>query len=253
MIADYDRVLYGSNVFISNTAPTGSAVHMIKSTLKSYGSILFANNSATLYSTAYFVDSNGSFDGLTLMSQNSGSFFAFNSKISFSGCTFFIDCSLPKKSLATVLDEGGALTLIQTTLSVHGETIFEHSQAEFSGAILATESQVNLNDKVTMTDNKASKNGGALYLFHSDVHSLQGSTVTISNNNATEKGGAIHAVSSSITCSVAASRSANQYETIRITGFEEYEGSLMYIVENTAQYGGAIYLKFNSKITLLKD
>ena len=242
-------VIRDKTVFISNSAPTGAAIYVIKSTVKSCGPIIFLKNYVTLNSAVYFLDSNGTFEGTTEMSQNRGSFFAFNSDIIFSGCNRFVD-NVPPRNTSTDLNEGGAVTIVQTTLTLRGESRFKNNRAEIGGAIAATESQLRLRDNVTVVNNRATKSGGGLYLSQSDLHSYRRSTVTISSNTAAGKGGGIHAVSSSIKGTVTGSKDTN------ISGrntTEEYLGSLVYIENNKAEHGGALFLEANSKVTLLKD
>ena len=235
-------------VFASNSAPVGGAVYVIRSTVKSCGPIIFSRNYATLYSALYYLDSIVSFHGFTEISQNVGSLFAFNSHLNFSGCSKFIDGS-PTQSTTSNFREGGALTLVQTRLSVSGGTLLQHNQAEIGGAIAAADSEIFLNGLVNITKNKAYKTGGGLHLSQSELHALRESVVVISSNIANTKGGGIHAVSSSIKCSVTGSDYSYQNEIRR----EMYEGALMTIEGNEAQRGGALYLEANSRVTLLKD
>ena len=69
----------------------------------------------------------------------------------------------PPENTTVNFKEGGALTLYQTMLSFQGEARFEHNRAEIGGAILATESEIFLSDKVYITNNSASTSGGGLY------------------------------------------------------------------------------------------
>ena len=234
--------------FISNSAPTGATLVIANSTLKTCGPIHFSKNFATLNSNVYFLNSNGDFKGSIELIQNLGSFFAFDSNISFSGCTKFFNCSPPENTTVN-FKEGGALTLYQTTLSLQGEARFENNHAEIGGAVVATESQIYLNNRVYILNNSASTSGGGLYLSQTELLSVQESTLTISSNNAHEKGGGIHAVSSSIKCTVAGS----QYTDPSGNMIEEYKGAIVNITENAAQKGGGIYLEAYSKITVLKD
>ena len=252
-IHDASQIAMGDKtIFVSNSAPTGAAIYVIKSTVKSCGTILFFNNYVTLNSIVYFLDSNGTFEGTTEMSQNVGSFFAFNSDITFTGCNRFTDGS-PPQNTSTDLDEGGAVTLVQTTLTLRGVSRFEHNHAEIGGAIVATESELHLEDEVTVINNEAYNSGGGFYLSQSDLHSFRRSRVMISSNTAAGKGGGIHAVSSSIKGTVTGSKDANKDEKNATVTTEEYLGSLIYIVNNTAKHGGALFLEANSKVTLLKD
>ena len=234
--------------FISNSAPTGAALYVIKSTVKSCGPIFFSKNFATLNSNVYFLNSDGVFEGFIELTQNLGSFFAFNSNITLSGCAKFVNGSLPVNTTAN-FREAGALTLYQTMLTLRGETRFEHNNAEIGGAILATDSEVFLSGQAYILNNNASMSGGGLYLSQSELSSLQASTLTISGNHATEKGGGIDIVSSSIKFIVTGSQYTDQTGNM----IEEYEGAILNITENMAQKGGAIYLEANSKVTVLKD
>ena len=236
--------------FIANSAPTGAALYTIKSILKTCGPIYFSKNFATLNSNIYLLNSYASFKGVFISTQNVGSFFAFNSNISFSGCTKFFSCSPP---VNTIVDfrEGGALTLYQTMLSFQGEARFECNHAQIGGAMVAIESLIYLSDQTYMyvINNSASVSGGGLYLAQSELFSLRESTLTISSNSATEKGGGITIVSSLVTCTVTGSQHMDQNENM----IEKYMGAILNITENTAQKGGAIYLEANSKVTMLKD
>ena len=234
--------------FISNSAPTGAALHVIKGTLKSCGPIYFSKNSATLNSNVYFLNSDGHFMGSIELTKNIGSFFAFNSNITFSGCTKFLNCSPPGNTTVN-FKEGGALTLYQTTLRLQGEARFEYNRAEIGGAIVATESEIYLSDQVYVTNNSASTSGGGLYLSQSELLGLQESTLTISSNNAHEKGGGIYAVSSSIKSIVTGSQHTDPSGKMT----EQYKGAILNMTKNEADFGGAIYLEANSKITVLKD
>ena len=234
--------------FISNSAPTGAALHVIHSTLETCGPIHFSKNLASLSSNVHFLNSNGHFKGSIELVRNFGSFFAFNSNISFSGCAKFMNCS-PSEQTTANYKEGGALTLYQTMLSLQGEVRIENNRAEIGGAILATESEVFLSKEVYILNNSASASGGGLYLSQSELFILQESTVIISSNNAYERGGGIHAISSSIKCTVTGS----QYTDANGKTVEEYKGAILNITENTAQNGGGVYLEANTKITILKD
>ena len=234
--------------FIANSAPTGAALYAIRSTIKTCGPLYFSKNIATLNSNVYLLNSDGTFRGSLELTQNIGSFFAFNSNISFSGCTKFFNCSPPVNTTVN-FKEGGALTLYQTILSLEGEVIFEYNRAEIGGAIVATESEIYLSNQMYIINNSATISGGGLYLAQSEVFSLQDSTLIISRNSATEKGGGIFAVSSSIKSVVTGS----QYTNSNGKETEEYRGAILNITENSAQKGGGICLEANSKIIMLKD
>lgn len=235
-------------IFVSNSAPIGGALYVVRSTVRSCGPIFFSRNLATLYSSVYYLDSVVSFEGFTEVSQNLGSLFAFNSHLNFSGCNRFMDSSPPQTTVSN-FREGGVLTLVQSKLTVKGRSLFMNNRAETGGAIAATDSEIYLNDEVNITNNEAYKSGGGLYLSQSEVHALRESVVTISNNKANTRGGAIHSISSSLQCTVTGSDYSYQDEIRR----ELYEGALMTIKGNTALQGGALFMEANSRVTLLKD
>lgn len=248
-MVDVSRPTPGNEtVFLSNSAPTGGALYVIRSTMRSCGPIYFSENRAALYSSVYYLDSVVSFDGFVQLSQNLGSLFAFNSHLNFSDCSRFVGGS-PQQSMVSSFQEGGALTLVQSRLTISGKSTFEGNSAETGGAIAATDSEIFLNDEVDIMNNSAYKNGGGIYLSQSELHALRESIVTISNNRAEKRGGGIHALSSSIKCTVTGSDYSYQDEIIS----ELYEGALLTIIENTAQRGGALFLEANSRVTLLKD
>ena len=234
--------------FLANSAPTGAALNTIRSTLRTCGPFYFSKNFATLNSNIYLLNSHGSFKGLFELTQNIGSFFAFNSNVSFSGCARFFNSSTPMNATVN-FKEGGALSLYQTMLNLQGEARFEYNHAEIGGAIVAAESGIYQSDQVYIVNNSASISGGGLYLAQSELFSLQDSTLFISRNTATEKGGGIYAVSSSIKSVVTGSQDTglNGKES------EQYKGAILNITDNSAQRGGGICLEANSKIIMLKD
>ena len=234
--------------YIANSAPTGAAFYAIRSTLRTCGPFYFSKNSATLNSNIYLLNSDGTFKGFFELNHNLGSFFAFNSNITFSGCTRFFNNSPPANTTVN-FKEGGALTLYQTMLSLQGDVRFEYNRAEIGGAIVATESEIYLNDQVNVINNRASISGGGLYLAQSELFSLQDSNLTITRNMATKRGGGIHAVSSSVKNVVTGLQDtdSNGKET------EQYRGAILNIMENSAQKGGGLCLEANSKVIMLKD
>ena len=236
--------------FISNSAPAGAALQAIKSTVRGCGALLFSKNTATVNSNVYFLNSEGHFEGSLTITQNEGSFFAFNSNISFSGCSLFKACFTPKNTTAA-FKEGGALTVYQTTLNFQGEHRFENNHAEIGGAILGTESEIYVSKKanVAVVSNNAKKSGGGLYLSQSELFHLQESSLMIYNNTACAKGGGIHAASSSMKLTVTGSKDTDERGDI----IEVYRGAMLNIAGNTAQYGGGVFLEGYSKLILLKD
>ena len=239
---------YGT-VFINNTAPTGAALYVIRSTVKSYGTFRFTENSGTDAAVVYFLNSLILFEGAALINNNKGSVFAFNSNVTLSGCYTFVNGSPPLNTTAN-FREGGALSVYQSLLTFRGKALFENNSAEAGGAILSTDTEifVDKDSSVYVTNNNASQDGGGLYLSQTQLLCFQDSNLAISDNTAVD-GGGIHAISSSMKAMITGLKYyVNESESV-----EEYKGAQLNILRNTAQRGGGIYLEANSKITLLKD
>ena len=247
-VSSFSEFLLGDKTrFINNSAPAGAALYGIRSTIKSCGPFYFSKNVAILNSNIYLLNSNGVFRGSFELNHNLGSFFAFNSNITFSGCTRFFN-NTPPVNTTINFKEGGALTLYQTMLSLSGEITFEYNHAEIGGAIVATESEIYLSGQVNVVNNSASISGGGLYLARSDLFSQQDSNLTILRNMATKRGGGIHAISSSIKNVV-----TGEYTDLNRKETEEFRGATLNIIENLAQKGGGLCLEANSKVIMLKD
>ena len=77
--------------YITNSAPAGTALYAIRSTIRSCGPFYFSKNFAILNSNVYLLNSDGVVKGVFELNHNLGSFFAFNRNITFSGCTRFFN------------------------------------------------------------------------------------------------------------------------------------------------------------------
>ena len=133
------------------------------------------------------------------------------------------------------LQEGGAITAVQSSVVIYGTCILVDNNAEDGGAIHATESKISIYGEVTVANNTATHSGGGIHLFQSEMKCAESSTLKILKNNAKNKGGGIHEVSSLI-----------------ISELKEKSGSLVIICENNAELGGGICMEVNSKIYILK-
>ena len=77
--------------------------------------------------------------------------------------------------------------------------VFRGNKAIAGGAIYAEESTVHISSEITIMSNEASAFGGGLYLYHSNLNCLEGSTFNVLSNRANDSGGGIHATNSFIT------------------------------------------------------
>ena len=162
---------------------------------------------------------------------NSGSLYTFNGNLTFSGQSKFENCVEPSNKTSLTLQEGGALTSFQSTVTFYGETSFLNNQASQGGAILAIESTIILYGTTTIANNMATKSsGGGVSLEQSNLD-IRGSC-SISDNYAM-RGGGVHARSSTITV-------------------HQQAGTLQF-TNNRAENGGGLYLEVNPKLYLLKD
>ena len=140
-------------------------------------------------------------------------------------------------------NEGGAITLFQSSAFFDGTCRLEHNHAENGGAILSSESKIYLNGDVTIGYSIATRNGGGVYLSssESDLNCQQMSfkiaTLVLFSNIAMHKGGGIHAISSIIKIS-----SKYTYTT----------GVKVYFTKNIAGKDGGLSLESNAKFYILK-
>ena len=184
----------------------------------SYGGIMF-----TLQCSTHITDST--------FHYNSGSLYTFNSNLIFSGKLKFENCVEPSNKTSLTLQEGGALTSFQSTITIRGDTSLLNNQARQGGAILAIESTIVLYGATTIANNTATdSSGGGVSLQQSNLD-IKGSC-TISDNYAM-RGGGVHAKSSTITV--------------------HQQGGTLQFTNNRAENGSGLYLEVNSKLYILKE
>ena len=157
--------------------------------------VTLSNNAGSL-GIMYFIESICIISGYSEFSTNIGSLFAHNSNITIAGDAIFID-SYPSNTNKT-FSEGGAITAFQSEIFLCGLYKFDNNFAASGGAVRATESQVYIIGNTLISNSTAEKNGGAIFLYQSELTCLGNSKLSLLGNVAGEKGGAIHAISSSI-------------------------------------------------------
>ena len=232
----------GSN-FTNNVSPIGAIIYAASRSMiqHTHGFLLVNNNKADRYAVIYLSDSElfGDDSGNVTFSNNLGSLMAFNSNITFTGYTTFVN-NTPSQTVSSGFQEGGAITLFQSNAFFYGKCNLEHNHAENGGAIHSTESKLYVNGYVTIPHNTATGNGGGVYLSTSELNCQQESALVLLNNTASHKGGGLHAISSSIK---AASSKYLQYV---------YTGARINITGNAAERGGGLSLEANAKFYILK-
>ena len=215
-----------SCTFINNTAATGrgGALFLRSTNVNGCGFLdIHGNKGGT--GVVYAVQSTVTFSGITTMFNNNGSLFVFSCNVKFVGHTNITNNS----PLDDMSQEGGALTSIQSEIAFTGTTNLISNKALSGGAILGSESRLNLNGRVSISNNSASLSGGGIYAYQSELN-LNGN-VTINKNIANEKGGGIHAIGT----------------TTKLT-----DGPRIYFVGNHAKFGGGVCLELNSKLYVVK-
>ena len=136
------------------------------------------------------------------------------------------------------LEQGGAITLLQSILHLHGTCVLTNNTAESGGAIYATESRLLLFGNAEVVDNKAKISGGGAYLYQSEF-TVYGNC-TFERNEAIENGGGVHAIGSEVI------KVTNPPRTI------DRPVSHLNFKKNEAKKGGALYLKGNARLYTYK-
>ena len=245
----HSTVTVGNCNFTDNTSPRGAVIFAEGSNKIQYHNHLLIDRnlgSAPIYLSGSEFRGNDS--GNFIFSNNHGSLVAVNSNVTFSGYTKFVN-NQPNATTGTV-QEGGAITLLQSNVFFDGECSFEHNHAENGGAIHSTESKFYVNGDVTIAHNTATGNGGGVYLEStSELNCQRDSIFVLYNNTAVSKGGGLHAISSSI--------KASFYRPSLVLGYnnyysDSYISTKMNIVKNKAKFGGGLALEANAKLNILK-
>ena len=190
------NVRMGDCDFTNNNSTTGSAFYAIYSSIVvQHGSFLVANNTARKDATIYLITSNFLSKNSTLLfSHNLGSLMAFKSNVTFTSHNVLFVNSQPQISI----QEGGAMTLLQSNAFFNDFCRLERNHAENGGAILSIDSKIFVKGDVSIAQNKVSESGGGVYLLNSELNLQEHSKFVLFNNTAAHRGGGLHAISSSI-------------------------------------------------------
>ena len=234
----------GCSRFITNNSTLGAVFYAENSviTCSQKASLLVANNLAKRYAVIFLGDSLFSvdFSGAMLFFNNSGSVVGFNSHIVSLGSLHFIGNHQPKQP--EQFSQGGGITLLQSNGVFSGSCSFQDNHSNNGGAVHSSESKVFVNGNLTIANNRASRNGGGIYLLNSELNCQMNSYLTFHANHAASKGGGIHAIGSSIK---AISASSNEYPY-------DYSGTRLNFSLNKAEKGGGLSLEANAKFYILK-
>ena len=233
--ADYGAVLLAINcsttifdtLVVNNTADVSGILLIYDGVLRSHGATVLNNIAST--GVIALTSCTATFEGNTTLINNTGSFYAVASDLTFYGSLSIANCTQFFVSSQQIpINEGGAITIFQSSVKFNENVNFINNDAENGGALFISESRVSFNGLFTISSNHANQEGGGIYLYHSRLN-IQG-TCRISNNVARE-GGGIYGLGSTIT-------------------LEEVPSSASVIVFefNSAKLGGALYLASNTKL-----
>ena len=194
----------------------------------SQGIMHFVNSAGVLYGKADFLD-------------NKGSLIAHYSNLTFNGNATLVKCS-PLRPLNDIIiyNEAGVITAFQSFIFFKGKSTLMHNTAENGGAIYATESKLYVYGELKFANNTATKNGGGVYLYQSEVNCQEPSILILLGNSANERGGGIHMISSIIRVRMISSSTVYKVSSVQFN-------------ENTARQGGGLCLESNAKLHILRD
>ena len=176
-----------------------------------------------------------SFIGNTKYSNNEGSISAVTSIMTLEGNVNISD-NVPFINRTILIEEGGAISTLQSLITVSGTIVLTNNSAENGGAMYILESSCSMSGNITITNNYAGESGGGIYLYQSRLN-IQGEC-SITNNTA-RNGGGVYAVSSTVTLE----ENQRSLYTSRSTSVT--------FNSNTAMLGGAFFLSTNTKIYAL--
>ena len=263
-------ITLNGSTFCNNSAIDGGVVYLESSHLSivqcsfqgnraAVGSVIFTSSKSTIAvqdvdiieniaedaATFYLMDCTGAFLGCANFTENVGSVLMYSSAINLTNHVKFINSSI-SKSNQTFYQEGGAITVFQSQLEIHGECILLRNSAEHGGGLHASESTINVHGNLTILMNRAEISGGAIYLQQSELNFKSNSFVRLFANVARNKGGGVCAIGSSVKL---------YFHEIKDVIYIEYyyTGSVLEFLNNEGQKGGGLFLESNAKFYILKE
>ena len=254
-----------SSTFTNNSAACIGGIAYATSSLFNIDNSSFYANKANKYGGIVFTIECSTHINDGIFDHNLGSFYMFNSNLTFSGYTKLENCMEPSNKINTEAlftqprQEGGAITSIRSTVIFTGVSSLYNNQARCGGAILATESRIVIFGEATIANNTAKdSSGGGISLQQSDLE-IKGNC-TISGNHAM-RGGGVHATSSTVavyqpgTLLISSNRAENgsglhiemnaKLYVLKPQVSQSNDKELLIFTDNHAKYGGAIYVADN--------
>ena len=226
-------LVVSNSVFLNNKATKfGAVIRCSDGTLNIDNSNFSSNVVFNRGGGVFFIRQCSTDISYSEFSQNNGSIYAINSNVTFSGYLKFENFTEPIIATNEVTSqEGGAITSFQSTVTFTRKSTvhFSNNQASHGGSILATESKITMYGETTIADSMANSSGGGISLKQSRLQ-IKGNCKL--DKNIAVRGGGIHATSSTIAV---------------------YKPGTLKITNNSAEFGGGIYLEVNPKLYVLKN
>ena len=240
---------------------TGSVFYLVSVTFNSSGFLEIQSNMAST-GVLYAVESTLNLSGNTTVSNNYGSLFVYSCNVTFMGYTNIMN----NRYCTNTSQKGGAVTSFQSEIVFMGTANLMYNTATRGGAIAVTQSKLYMYGDITVSHNTASVSGGGIYAYQSELNFKE--NVNISRNSANDRGGGIHIISSTTRLSDGSKTYIGGNRANRGGGMYLESGAKVYLLKseeelcdnvpdvfmlntscttlqinnNTADYGGAVYV-----------
>ena len=229
--------LHNTSFYNNTAAVSGGAIITFGNERNSFMDLTFMHNLGNSGIVTLF-ESGTTINGFMLFRENKGSLTAIASDVTIYGNSDFVSGVTPKATnLALPLEQGGGITLFQSSLYLYGTCTVLNNSAETGGGIYATESRLQVFGSIMIANNTAETYGGGAYLFKTEL-TVVGDCM-LQENSAID-GGGIYSLGSTITMSTTGPSTAIPV------------ASQLTFSNNEATHGGAVYLKGNSKLYTYK-
>lgn len=259
--------------FTSNRASSTGAVIFARNSYVTIKNVCLFKKNTAQFGIISLYHSSGLVNGILSLENNSGSVVIVDSKFEVSSRSgpkykagrpgkIIIVHNKPYNHSSSgyhEIEEGGGITSILSKIELYGHVTIVNNSANNGGGILAVSSIIYINSQssCTLSNNRAANTGGGIYLYQS-ILVLQG-PLTLSNNTAQSDGGGLHSISSTLILRRYYSQGWGKNKPLIFRSNSAVRGggaclevnSKFYIIrkevsiqfiQNTANYGGAIYV-----------
>ena len=162
-----------NNTFNSSKACHGALFYSYTLSLTISNSI-FEKSCVNCKGILYFYDASVTFYGANTFKDSVGSLFFLVCNISFHGIFVYEDGLRPgTNDFFLPIGEGGALTSLLSNIIFAGMITFVNCQGEDGGAMIIIESKLSIPGNTTFSNNTATNRGDAIYLYQSTIEFQQ--------------------------------------------------------------------------------